>query len=509
MSAKTGIQWCDATWNPIRGCSRVSEGCRNCYAEVVAARFSGPGQAYEGLARRTSKGEARWTGKIMFVEKHLEDPLRWREPRRIFVNSMSDLFHEDVTDEQIDRIFAVMGLADRHQFQVLTKRPQRMLEYVSEPGRCCAIARAIARIRNRRPRKDLENREAKGRAPRSGRRLPEGIGSRSLQEGPRGMDDSSGVPGGLGNARREADERLGASGGVGSSARSDSARDYDQSPERTEERQRPVESRTGDVFGTAPSRAGRPSGSEDSSQGITASEDAHYRGGRSGNPGVATTGSSGEGLGGTVRNEAEGNFGDLLPENLETHLAWALPNVWLGVSVENQAAADERIPILLDTPAVVRFISAEPLLGPLDLAGYDDGTWWNDNDVETDKRLDWVIVGGESGAHARPCDVEWIRDIVKQCAEAKVPCFVKQMGKWITGDHTGQGRTGFDTGFVVNRWLLEDGSVFIPPVIGARAHDRPENAIAFGNCDGHGGNWIEWPSDLRVREFPAESGSSE
>jgi hypothetical protein len=74
MSDNTGIQWTDATWNPIRGCSRVSEGCRNCYAEVVAARFSGPGQPYEGLARRTSNGGARWTGKIMFVEKHLEDP---------------------------------------------------------------------------------------------------------------------------------------------------------------------------------------------------------------------------------------------------------------------------------------------------------------------------------------------------------------------------------------------------------------------------------------------------
>jgi protein gp37 len=85
MSDKTGIQWTDATWNPIRGCSRVSEGCRNCYAEVVAARFSKPGQPYEGLARRTANGGARWTGKIMFVEKHLEDPLRWRKPKRIFV----------------------------------------------------------------------------------------------------------------------------------------------------------------------------------------------------------------------------------------------------------------------------------------------------------------------------------------------------------------------------------------------------------------------------------------
>ncbi len=86
----------------------------------------------------------------------------------------------------------------------------------------------------------------------------------------------------------------------------------------------------------------------------------------------------------------------------------------------------------------------------------------------------------------------------------KTAVFVKQLGKWITGDHTGRGCTGFDTGFVVNRWLLDDGRVFVPPVIGANAHVRPDNAIAFGNCDDHGGNWIEWPLDLRIREFPAE-----
>lgn len=492
-----GIAWTDETWNPIRGCSRVSEGCRNCYAEVVAARFSGPGQAYEGLARRTSKGEARWTGKIMFVEKHLLDPLRWKEPRRIFVNSMSDLFHEDVSDEQLDRIFAVMALADRHQFQVLTKRPQRMLEYVNEPGRCRAVASAIARIGNRQPRQGLADSEAKGRAAGARRRISKGIESLSLQESPCGVEDSPGLPGDLGNAQRKANERVSASSGVGSSARSNSARDYDQSPERSEGQQRAVESRTSDLIGTAPSRVGCPTGSKEPAKRITASEDTPHRGGRSGNTRATAAGRSGEGSGGTIPDEAEGNLGDLLPEDLETHLAWPLPNLWLGVSVENQAAADERIPILLDTPAAVRFLSCEPLLGPLQFPlPCKDSRFWSD--------LHWIICGGESGAHARPCDVEWIRDIVKQCADAKVPCFIKQMGKWITGDHTGHGCTGFDTGFVVNRWLLDDGRVFIPPIIGANAHARPANAIAFGNCDTHGGNWIEWPEDLRVREFPSE-----
>ena len=129
MGAKTGIEWTDATWNPIRGCSRVSEGCRNCYAERQALRFAGPGQAYEGLAV-LQNGRPHWTGKIAFVEEHLLDPLRWRKPKRIFVNSMSDLFHENVTDEMRDKIFAVMALSPQHTFQVLTKRPKQMLGYL-------------------------------------------------------------------------------------------------------------------------------------------------------------------------------------------------------------------------------------------------------------------------------------------------------------------------------------------------------------------------------------------
>jgi protein gp37 len=97
MAQASSIEWTDATWNPIRGCSRVSEGCRNCYAEGIAARFSKPGQPYEGLARFVD-GDARWTGKIMVVPDNLDEPMFWRKPRRIFVNSMSDLFHDQVTD---------------------------------------------------------------------------------------------------------------------------------------------------------------------------------------------------------------------------------------------------------------------------------------------------------------------------------------------------------------------------------------------------------------------------
>src|SRR5258708_1910681 len=166
MGRETGISWTDSTWNPIRGCSRVSEGCRNCYAEKVAYRFSGErldGKAspFEGLVRRAPNGMRlpQWNGKIKFVEEHLLDPLKWKPTKkkciycdmqghpcdgshsctgatyvgkRIFVNSMSDLFHENVTDDMLDRIFAVMALCPQHTFQILTKRPEQMLAYLTK-----------------------------------------------------------------------------------------------------------------------------------------------------------------------------------------------------------------------------------------------------------------------------------------------------------------------------------------------------------------------------------------
>lgn len=316
MGDKTGIQWCDATWNPIRGCSRVSEGCRHCYAEAVAARFCGPGQPYEGLVkvittekvhrrdfangsvelRKVETRDARWNGEVRFVAEHLADPLRWRKPRRIFVNSMSDLFHESLTNEQIAAVFGVMAAAPQHTFQVLTKRARRMREWF-----------------------EWRHRDPQWAALR-------------CQE-------------------------------------------------------------------------------------------------------IAIQ---------------HGAWISLLDPTGYAKLGWPLPNVWLGVSVENQAAADERIPELLATPAAVRFISAEPLLGELDLdvprCGYrfheedwgiaDDGAtpWCMRCDSERsfghwlnlDGGIDWVIAGCESGPGARPCEVEWLRSLRDQCAEAGVAYFLKQ-----------------------------------------------------------------------------------
>lgn len=280
MSATTSIQWTDKTWNPVRGCSVVSPGCRSCYAMKQAHRFSGPGQPYEGLTKLSGRSGPQWTGQIRLVEDALLEPLRWRKPARVFVNSMSDLFHEGVPDRFLQDVFQVMSATPQHTYQVLTKRPERMRHW---------IARTF----------------------------------------------------------------------------------------------------TGEVC----------------------------------------------------------------------------QNVWLGVSVEDQQRADERIPLLLQTPAAVRFVSAEPLLGPLDLAPFFDGVLTDFS--KRDYPLHWVIVGGESGPGARPCDVDWVRSIVHQCRASGVPVFVKQLGAKPAG------------------WWSNS----LGPRIGVLRNRK-------------GGDPAEWPADLRVREWP-------
>ena len=131
MAAKSAIEWTQSTWNPIRGCTRVSEGCQFCYAERIAARFSGEGLAYEGLAKMTKAGP-RWSNKVQLIEELLDLPLKWKKPQLIFVNSMSDLFHEDVSLDSILKVFKTMNEAARHHFQVLTKRSKRCLELNTE-----------------------------------------------------------------------------------------------------------------------------------------------------------------------------------------------------------------------------------------------------------------------------------------------------------------------------------------------------------------------------------------
>jgi protein gp37 len=123
---ESSIEWTDATWNPLRGCSEISPGCANCYAAKLAWRFAGPGQPYHGLVKKLRNGKILWTGVIRTAPEKLLEPLAWAKPREVFVNSMSDLFHEDVSNEFIAAVFCVMAMTPRHTYQILTKRAERL-----------------------------------------------------------------------------------------------------------------------------------------------------------------------------------------------------------------------------------------------------------------------------------------------------------------------------------------------------------------------------------------------
>lgn len=251
----TAIQWTEATWNPTTGCDQVSPGCDNCYALSMAKRLKGMGSA-----KYQTDGDPKTSGPGFGIAMHhdtLTAPLRWTKPRKVFVNSMSDLFHDGVSSAFIASVFDVMRQTPQHTYQILTKRHARL---------------------------------------------------RSLLR--------SAVPG-------------------------------------------------------------------------------------------------------------EG---------------WPLPNVQIGVSVDDQHWADLRVPALLDVKAAVRFLSCEPLLGPVDLAPWLGG-------------LQWVIVGGESGPGARRMQLDWARQLVTQCQDGGVPVFVKQLGSVWAGR-------------------------------------------------GKGGDPDAWPADLQVREYP-------
>lgn len=338
----TKIEWTGETWNPLKGCRRCSPGCEHCYAERMAYRFSGPGMPYEGLVQLGKQGP-RWTGKS--GEGELEIPLHWRKARRIFVCSMSDLFFEEHTDEQIAAVFGVMAACPQHTFQVLTKRPeraQRWFRWVEKEARTCNAGR--------------------------------------------GMTEAAFC---LVHAQRQ-------------------SRD----------------------------------------------------------PFLAR------------------NVDDICAQR------WPLPNVELGISAENNKYLDDRASILLDLPAARRFISAEPLLEEISLFAYlktplRDECLRNLRSAEK-PGLDWVIVGGESGPGARRFDIGWARSIVKQCRDANVPVFVKQLGAKPTVSST----MAFQA-----EGELPGGKFRM--VVTEASYEGPLKLR-----DPKGGDMSEWPEDLRVREMP-------
>ena len=267
MADHTKIEWTDATWNVVIGCDKVSPGCDNCYAIRTAHRFQQHPNPKVAAAYAGTEADGDWTGQINMVEDRLDLPLTWTRPRRIFVNAQSDLFHGNVSDEFIARVFAIMACAPQHTFQILTKRHGRMRSLLSSRDFQRYLYRAINNL--------------------------------------------------------------------------------------------PSHQRT-DIPGTLP-----------------------------------------------------------------------LPNVWLGVSVEDQARLELRVPALLDTPAAVRWLSCEPLLGPVDVINGLGDSWLTG--------LDWIVVGGESGPGSRPMHPDWARSLRDQCDVAGIPFLFKQWGEHLYRGAPGQG----------------------------------------------------------------------
>ena len=292
MSDNSSIEWTDATWNPVTGCSVVSPGCTNCYAMGLAGTRLRNHPSRAGLTIDTKAGPI-WNGEVRLNEQWLTQPLKWKRPRTIFVCAHGDLFHENVPDEWIDRVFAVMALAPQHTFQVLTKRAKRMREYMVS-GRRDAWSIAADPVGDFAP---LSPQEYANRA-----HVRVSVPTKECF-------------------------------------------------------------RWESVFSRFP-----------------------------------------------------------------------LPNVWLGVSAEDQKRADERVPDLLATPAAVRFVSAEPLLGPINFEPLWGERAFYVGDavsgfIDHEPCIDWIIVGGESGPNARPMHPDWARSIRDQC-DAGAAFFYKQHGEW-------------------------------------------------------------------------------
>lgn len=325
----TSIEWSDEVWNFLLGCSRVSPGCDNCYAMFVSHR--GMTIEHRGLTKLRVIGDRSgvdWTGEVKLLHERLGKPLRWKKPRRVFVNSMSDLFHPKVPFEFIATAFGVMAACPQHTFQILTKRPKRMLEFFEwmqgqTEGKC-------------RP-----SLVAWDRAMKVG--LVDG--------GPR--DD----------------------------------------------------------------------------------------------------------------------------------VGWPAQNIHLGVSVEDQKTADERIPLLLQCPAAVRWVSYEPAIEGVDFAKYIHGICHTHAGLVFGRiKLDWIVVGGESGSRRkrmRQFDPSWAFDVIKQTRKTSCKVFVKQLGSLPFGPW--------------GSWKKSGKKKF---------RELVWNNNTYRVFDHKGGNPLEWPSRLRVREAP-------
>jgi protein gp37 len=446
MGQNTEISWTDSTWTPIRArvkedaahvaqskgysslvhiaqkmaghigphCEHMSPACEFCYSDTNNSRClpsNGTGLPFDRRSRDLVD--------IFLDEKILLQPLKWRQPKRIFVCSQTDLFGEFVPDEMIDRVFAVMSLCPRHTFQCLSKRPERMSRYLNDKGRRSVIAGEVRRIADRWGWQNLAHHEAPRSRSQDGRRLSFRGESKSVREGEGRVPDSGWIPACNDYDWREEDHGSGAQARVDLLSRNDSDWLDSKSQEWREGRQPNRESRVGNHERTTNSCSAGIECKPKQTQGVAASEDP-LNGRRCCADSRNEAGwINGERNCSAFQDEKKGHLRHLHTPNMEAcGLMWPLPNLWCGTTCENQEWADKRIPYLLQTPAVVHFVSYEPALGPLSLNN------------SLGRGLDWVIVGGESGVNARPSHPGWFQSVRDQCRFAGVPFFMKQWGTW-------------------------------------------------------------------------------
>lgn len=439
----TSIEWTDTTWNPTTGCDRVSPGCDHCYALTMAKRLKGMGSA-----KYQRDGDPRTSGPGFGVTEHataLDAPLSWRKPRKVFVNSMSDLFHNEVSDEFIARVWQAMGGAPQHQYQILTKRPARMRSWTRR-----WYSGEIEEPYAEAPVPGFPGYVVTTRGQILGKRADTRSGMR-LEQGEQGHMRV--------RLHREGSPRAGESVLVHRAV----LHAFSRAPRADEQALHLNGDATDNRWSNL--RWGTQSdnwedriahGSGQSWSKLTELDVEAIR----------ARGAAGESAYSIAKDYP---VSDTQVRNVLTRRQWSTPIhdrplapgerrvldcAWLGVSVEDQKRADLRIPALLDTPAAVRFLSCEPLLGPVDLGNVDCGGCALDEPCVLDhgalSGIGWVIAGGESGPGARPMHPAWARRLRDQCVAADVPFLFKQWGSWGPVD-------SYREWFHGGRWIRPDG----------------------------------------------------
>jgi protein gp37 len=483
--ADSKIEWCDKVWNAVRGCTRVSPGCANCYAERQAIRHSRPGGSYAGLVKSTN-GHPQWTGKIRLVEEKLREPIEWRKPQRIFVNSMSDLFHDGVPDKFIDRMFAVMAVANWHTYQILTKRAERMMTYLQDPLLPTRIKSVMSKVTGMSPfapvmpLKNVWLGVSVEDQPRADERIP------LLLQTPAAVRWISAEPllGPIDLTRwiNETDRERGVRLSSGFERRFGD-RDGRNDMADTQARMGQMEEGSSE-----PSLQTRPRGKTVRQLSSSSSNDQRSSGSCSSSQvGLQTLQESDSSR---IDSEPRRREEDAQPSR-QSHAG----DVYRATdsrheSVEGWTRLQSGGRGKLDGEIDELRRSADPDEAGVgrEIVGHREGLRGFGQDGVEDRprpavgELSWCVIGGESGPGARHCELKWIESIIEQCKAASVACFVKQLGAMP----------------VVVQIVKHD-----PPIPSGKRGQRTETITTLGLESRKGGDASEWPERFRVRQYPA------